>query len=66
MKEKRLHRLPLFVKFMFPPEGEGFRPQSIFDLKMLPESSGARLKPRRSPFSGVAAIHLRRTAPMEA
>ena len=40
--------------------------QSIFDLKMLPESSGARLKPRRSPFSGVAAIHLRRTAPMEA
>ena len=49
MKEKRLHRLPLFVKFMFPPEGEGFRPQSIFDLKMLPESSEARFR-RYSPF----------------
>ena len=36
--------------------------QSIFDLKMLPESSEARFR-RYSPFSGVAAIHLRRTAP---
>ena len=40
--------------------------RSIFVLKMLPESSEARLKPRRPLFSGVAAIHLRRIAPTAA
>ena len=39
------------------------KPSGMFVLKMLPEPGEAGLKPRRPLFSGVAAVHLRRTAP---